>query len=204
MSFSQVQEFNDTFGVKTRVTNTAPEDLNGAVRVREAKLRFELIREELLDELNKAYNEVDIVELADALGDLRYVLIGAAQVFGITHQVHDDYKANTEAYEGQLLNEEVQKEILQLLRVAILRNDTVGTATVIATFLKLVDEAAEFFRIDLEEIVTAIHKSNMSKLAADGSVVRREEDGKVLKGENFETPTADIEQLLGFDDVDSE
>lgn len=206
MSFAQVQEFNDTFGVKTRVTTSSPEDLNAAVRVREAKLRFELIREEF-EELTKAYNEVDIVEVADALGDIRYVVIGAAQVFGLTHQVHDIYKSNTESYEGSLLSVEIQKEILQLLRLGILRNDPEGVATVLATMLQLVDQSAEFLRIDLPEIVTAIHKSNMSKLTADGKVIRRPEDNKVLKGELYETPTSEIEYLLGFEgpeNVDSE
>jgi predicted HAD superfamily Cof-like phosphohydrolase len=203
LSFTQVQEFNDTFGVKTRVTTSAPEDLNAAVRVREAKLRFELIREEF-EELNKAFKEVDIVELADALGDIRYVVIGAAQVFGLTHQTNSHYKTNSESYGEQLLNEDVQKEILQLLRLAILRDQSVDVAIVLATMLRLVDDAAEFLRIDLDPIATAIHESNMSKLAADGTVIRREGDNKVLKGENFKTPTADIERLLGFDDVVAE
>ena len=75
MSFDQVKEFNDTFGVVTRS--------EGNVRVPEAQLRFELIREEF-EELSTAYKNVDIVEVADALGDIRYVVIGAAQVFGVS------------------------------------------------------------------------------------------------------------------------
>lgn len=203
MSFAQVQEFNDTFGVHTRVTRSAPEDLSAAVRVREAKLRFELIREEF-DELALAFKLVDIVEIADALGDIRYVVIGAAQVFGLTHLVSSIYKVTDEAYDGQIFDEGAQKEILQFLRIAILRNDTEGTAMVLATMLKMVDDAAEFIGVELNDVVTAIHASNMSKLAEDGSVVRREGDNKVLKGENYKTPTADIEKLLGFEDAESE
>ena len=33
-----------------------------------------------------------------------------------------------------------------------------------------------------------VHRSNMSKLGADGKPVRRESDGKVLKGPNFFQP----------------
>jgi predicted HAD superfamily Cof-like phosphohydrolase len=200
LSFAQVQEFNDTFGVTTRVTRSAPEDLSAAVRVREAKMRFGLIQEEF-DELALAYKEVDIVELADALGDIRYVVVGAAQVFGLTHQVSSIYKNTDEDYENQLLNEDVQKEILQYLRLAILRNDTEGTASVLATMLKLVDDAAVWFNINLDEVVTAIHESNMTKLGKDGEVIRREGDNKVLKGENYVTPTTAIESLLGFEDA---
>jgi predicted HAD superfamily Cof-like phosphohydrolase len=204
LSFAQVQEFNDTFGVNTRVTTTSPEDLNAAVRVREAKLRFELIREEF-EELADAYDAVDIVEVADALGDIRYVVIGAAQVFGLTHMVHDFYKGNTESYEGNLLSREVQKELLGYLRAAIIRNDTEGTAVVLSTMLQCVDQAAAYLGIDLEAIVTAIHASNMSKLTDDGKVIRRETDNKVLKCEkNYKAPTADIERLLGFEDVVAE
>ncbi|UDL16793.1 MazG-like nucleotide pyrophosphohydrolase [Arthrobacter phage Atuin] len=202
MSFAQVQEFNDTFGVTTRVTRSAPEDLSPAVRVRDAKLRFELIKEEF-DELLEAFEGCDIVELADALGDIRYVVVGAAQVFGITHTVSANYKASEEGYENQLLNEDVQKEILQLFRLAVLRNDIDGTATVLATMLKLVDDAAAWFEIELDDIVSAIHESNMSKLE-DGRVIRHETTGKVLKGKNYKEPTADIEKLLGFEDVESE
>jgi predicted HAD superfamily Cof-like phosphohydrolase len=205
LSFSQVQEFNDKFEVRTRVTRSAPEDLSAAVRLPEAKLRYELIREEF-EELVKAYEEVDIVELADALGDIKYVVIGAAQVFGITHQVSTIAKNIEEVYEGQILNLEVQKEILGYLRIAILRNDPEGTANVLATMLKLVDDGAAHFGLDLSEIVTAIHKSNMSKLPDDGKVIRRESDNKVLKCEkNYKAPTADIERILfGETNADSE
>lgn len=204
MSFTQVQEFNDTFGVITRVDRDSEEDRYAKVRVREAKLRFELIREEF-EELSTAYKEVDIVELADALGDIKYVVIGAAQAFGIPHQTYSVFNDIEESYEGQLLRSEVQEEILEYLRRAILRNDTEGTASVLGTMLKLVDDAAAHFDIDLVDVVTAIHKSNMSKLTDDGKVIRREGDNKVLKcPKNYKAPTADIEKLLGFEDVESE
>lgn len=51
------------------------------------KLRIALLREEL-DELEKAANEGDIVEVTDALCDLEYVLSGAILEFGL-HDVFD-------------------------------------------------------------------------------------------------------------------
>lgn len=45
-------------------------------------LRFDLIHEEF-EELKRAYEIKDIVEVADALADLIYVTIGAALEFGI-------------------------------------------------------------------------------------------------------------------------
>ena len=45
-------------------------------------LRLSLIQEEL-DELTKAINEKDILEVADALTDILYVTYGAGHAFGI-------------------------------------------------------------------------------------------------------------------------
>lgn len=49
------------------------------------------------------------------------------------------------------------------------------------------------FGIDGGPIADEVHRSNMSKLGADGKPVRRE-DGKILKGPNYEPP--DIEGEL--------
>ena len=45
-------------------------------------LRLSLIQEEL-DELNKAIQDKDIIEVADALTDILYVTYGAGHAFGI-------------------------------------------------------------------------------------------------------------------------
>jgi len=47
-----------------------------------AKLRLELIREEF-EELTVATNAMDIIEIADALTDILYVVYGAGHAFGI-------------------------------------------------------------------------------------------------------------------------
>ena len=49
-----------------------------------AKLRIDLIKEEL-EELEKAVEDNNIVEVADALTDLEYVVLGAALEFGLTN-----------------------------------------------------------------------------------------------------------------------
>ena len=46
------------------------------------QLRYDLIKEEL-DELSVAIKDKDIVEVADALSDLLYVVYGAGHAFGI-------------------------------------------------------------------------------------------------------------------------
>jgi NTP pyrophosphatase (non-canonical NTP hydrolase) len=46
---------------------------------------------------------------------------------------------------------------------------------------------AENMEWDLEEALSRVHKSNMSKLGLDGKPIRRK-DGKVLKGPNYAPP----------------
>ncbi|CAM5283978.1 hypothetical protein SGLAM104S_03447 [Streptomyces glaucescens] len=41
--------------------------------------------------------------------------------------------------------------------------------------------------IDLDQVIAEVHRSNMTKLGPDGTVLRRA-DGKVLKGEHYEAP----------------
>ncbi len=88
------------------------------------RLRLGLIEEECSELQSAIYvTDPDPVEVADALGDLAYVVFGAALAWGI----------------------------------------------------------------DLEDVVGEIHRSNMTKLGEDGKPIYRE-DGKVLKGPNFEEP----------------
>lgn len=49
-------------------------------------IRIKLIREEF-DELIKAMEENDLVEIADALGDLLYVVIGTVLAYGLQYKM---------------------------------------------------------------------------------------------------------------------
>lgn len=51
------------------------------------------------------------------------------------------------------------------------------------------------FGIPAEEVVAEIHRSNMSKLGADGKPIYRD-DGKILKGPNYSPP--DLASIIGF------
>lgn len=201
MSFELVTEFSEHFNVRTR---TEP-----AVRVPEAKLRFGLIEEEF-KELLDAYLDVDIVEVLDALGDIQYVVFGAALVFGMADAVEskvrvimdngqlDSDLANADLSTNPLLDPEGQQIVLDTLRKAILTNDVNRAASELATILYLTELAGIYLDLDVADAVDAIHVSNMTKLGEDGKPVYRESDNKVLKGPNYKTPTADLElQLFG-------
>lgn len=69
----QVREFHEVFGCA----------INEPLADRELRrMRLALIEEEV-DELADALYAQDIVEVADALGDIAYVVYGAALAFGI-------------------------------------------------------------------------------------------------------------------------
>ena len=74
-SLNQVAEFHKTFNAPILPTPTIP----SADR---ADLRVKLLQEEL-DELKEAIANNDLVEVADALCDLQYVLSGAVLEFGL-------------------------------------------------------------------------------------------------------------------------
>ena len=74
-NFEKVGLFMTTFGQEVKKkSELSSEKINS--------LRVSLIKEEL-DELTKAINENDILEVADALTDILYVTYGAGHAFGI-------------------------------------------------------------------------------------------------------------------------
>lgn len=80
-ALSQVAEFHRTFRHPILETATIPEK-------KRSQLRIDLLAEEL-KELQQAVDNNDIIEVADALCDLQYVLAGAVLEFGLA----DKFKA---------------------------------------------------------------------------------------------------------------
>jgi len=67
---------------------------------------------------------------------------------------------------------------------------TPGDLKELADLVYVCYQYAEDCGYDLDEALIRVHASNMTKLASDGSVFRNEE-GKVLKGPNYEPPHLD-------------
>ena len=74
-NFDDVKTFMKTYGQEVNTKPSFPDE-------KIVKLRYNLIKEEL-DELSVAIEEKDIVEVADALTDLLYVVYGAGHSWGI-------------------------------------------------------------------------------------------------------------------------
>ena len=73
--FEKVGLFMSIFGLEDKTKSELSKDKINS-------LRLSLIQEEL-DELTKAINENDVLEVADALTDILYVTYGAGHAFGI-------------------------------------------------------------------------------------------------------------------------
>ena len=76
-NFEKVQEFMDAFGQEVVTKPDWP-------KAKTMELRMDLIEEEV-QELNQAYCNAtgSLVEVADALSDILYVVYGAGHAFGI-------------------------------------------------------------------------------------------------------------------------
>ena len=74
-SLNQVADFHRTFNAPILDTPQIPSE-------QRCKLRVDLLQEEL-NELSQAIKDNDLVEIADALCDIQYVLSGAVLEFGL-------------------------------------------------------------------------------------------------------------------------
>jgi NTP pyrophosphatase (non-canonical NTP hydrolase) len=104
------------------------------------------------------------------------------------------------ALRRRLIEEECQEAAEELVRLGRAlgegeegREARVALAKELADVLYVTYGAADVLGIDLQGAFEAVHRSNMSKLGADGKPVRRE-DGKLLKGPDYRE--ADVERFV--------
>ena len=87
-------------------------------------------------------------------------------------------------------------EELDELKEALEQGDMVETLDALIDLQYVLDGA--FLSFGMQGVKTEafeeVHRSNMSKLGADGKPIRRESDGKVLKGPDFFEP--DLAQFI--------
>lgn len=90
----------------------------------------------------------------------------------------------------ELLLEEVQEYC-----AALAAGDIVEVADALADIVYVVYGAALFHGVDLDAVLAEVHRSNMTKLDADGRPTLRPGDGRVLKGPRYSPP--DIAGVIG-------
>ena len=81
-SLQAVQEFHRAFGL-----GIAPKP-TGDLSSEKVQLRYELMKEEN-EEYLEAANNNDLVEVADALGDMLYILCGTIIEHGMQHKIEE-------------------------------------------------------------------------------------------------------------------
>lgn len=94
-SQQKVKEFHETFGIESNSQPVIPNE-------KTKRLRISLIQEEL-DELKEAFENDDLIEVADAIADIIYVALGTAVTCGINagkifDEVHRSNMTKTGGY----------------------------------------------------------------------------------------------------------
>lgn len=197
-----VREFHETYGqpIRTEPIFEVPEKI----------MRSQLILEEA-SEFWEANKDNDLVEIADALADLVYVCYGAALTHGV--DLDSSFGSIQESPAGVLksIHKRSRQKVRPVPTLGVLTrksiasglnksavaysnyvmNTTNGDPDQIRSILTTIVSSAYFasfaFGIDLDDVLSEVQRSNMSKLGEDGKPIYRE-DGKVLKGPNFFEP----------------
>ncbi len=84
-TIDHVQKFHDAFGLPVRYAPT------GHLTEKEWTLRFNLMKEEN-EEYLEAAQRGDIVEIADALGDMLYILCGTINAHGLQEKIAEVFE----------------------------------------------------------------------------------------------------------------
>lgn len=87
------------------------------------------------------------------------------------------------------------EEEYEELQEAVDTGDVVETIDALGDLVYVLYGKALAMGVDLDKVIAEIHRSNLTKLGEDGKPIYRE-DGKVLKGPNFEPP--DIAGVIGL------
>lgn len=199
-TYALVKEFHEIF--------RAAVSENPTITTGFEELRFRLIREEVAETIH-AIMSFDEVEFADGLGDVDYVVEGAAITFGLNLEESFGYAMTAHAhykyYEligllvlavrelcGLLVDAEGYFDTYpERLRIGYLEATLASIKAIVWTIAGMSEKP-----IPLGEIVAAIHQSNMTKLGEDGKPMFNEYQ-KVIKGPNYVPPTARIKEILG-------
>jgi predicted HAD superfamily Cof-like phosphohydrolase len=149
-----------------------------------ADLRQALLDEEVA-ELHGAMAAGNLTEIADALGDIAYVLGGTAVVYGLPFPVGFTSGGDsppacvTEAVRVILLDS--ADSAARGLRDAVLAGEPPAVGAAVLRFARTLDDIAALHGIPLQAVFEAVHISNMTK-------VNTPAEGKLVKGPGYRPP----------------
>lgn len=183
--FQRVAAFHVAFGHLVGQTPQLPDtDLRA--------LRRRLIAEEL-DEYHRASEVQDRIEIADALADLLYVLAGTAVAYGIAP--NGEFESPYEGIPAPVANviADVLAADFEVYGLAEDQNDLEKIGSAIMMMMMDIFAIAWHLHIPINAVFAEVHRSNLSKMLPDGSVLRRA-DGKILKAPQWSPP--DLKSIL--------
>lgn len=192
--FAKVEDFMTKFGQEVR-SPCNPDVLPGSPKT---QLRESLISEELM-ELEESIFDLDDVEIADALTDIVYVVIGAFHDFGLEldkkNYMNGVFEcknvvngiSSADKFEMEIIVNPFLEKYVDLMACDFGDYDQDMMQINMTYFLSSIVNLCNKFNIPLDKCFDEVHRSNMSKLSEDGLPIYRE-DGKILKGPNYFKP----------------
>ena len=111
----------------------------------------------------------------------------------VGEEISDLDNADLLKMRAKLIEEETKEVIQETLwedAFGVPKVDKLELTKELADLLYVIYGMAVTFGLPIDEVFCRVHRSNMSKLGDDGKPVYRE-DGKVLKGPNYEKPNLD-------------
>jgi predicted HAD superfamily Cof-like phosphohydrolase len=185
--FHQVAEFHRAFNLPHPPEPTQPSDDLRALRHRI-----------LMEEWGEFCDAETVVDVADALADMAYLVCGTAISYGIDPPQHDLWLPDPlpvppgpPRYDLDQWERESVLNSLENALDAYNRAEGSRLLTRVRASLRIVLGqiwlGATIYRIPLQAVFDEVHASNMTKLGPDGKPIYRE-DGKVMKGPSFRQP----------------
>lgn len=118
------------------------------------------------------------------------------QEFHVTYGLPVERKPNITDEKTNALRINLLAEELDELKEALEDGNMVEVLDALTDLQYVLDGAYLSFGLQDQKMpaFTEVHRSNMSKLGEDGKPIRRESDGKVLKGPNYFKP--DLVQFI--------
>lgn len=157
--YDQVYEFHKLFGI---VINHQP-NIAALQDQRRVTLRLKLINEEYT-EFCTAFQDMNIIEMIDALGDLLYVIYGTCISFGF--QVEQSCATLNHIWSIEQYIDQMKMEITNL-EMAMANLSLSSTGNILRTMLQITYHCGySILHVDLSKAFEIIHQSNMTKICS--------------------------------------
>lgn len=186
-----VLEFHKTFGLTFHEDPTPASPKDAALRVNLIMEETRELFEAVVLGIDKPFLSESTVGIADACADMLYVIYGAGLTYGLT-LLHDESKnsAFLLGYGHSLMEMPKEKwsntihfgmEANRKFAEASIKQDLTEIEATLNNLLNFTYACAEACGIKIDAVFREVQRSNMSKIWSDGTVHRRESDGKVMK-----------------------